>query len=64
MFVTVFVDIDDADGRVGIAYNSLTDSQTDTLKALMNANAEGASGVTDAAISIKLKDQLIEYRNL
>ncbi len=59
MFVTVFVDIDDADGRVGIAYNSLTDSQTDTLKALMNANAEGASGFTDAGNFDKVKDQLM-----
>ncbi|MDE7337437.1 MAG: hypothetical protein K2N32_04910, partial [Clostridia bacterium] len=59
MYITVFVDIDDADDGARIAYNSLTNSQMDTLCALMNANADGAAGFTDAGNLGKVKDQLM-----
>ena len=58
MYITVFMDIDDADNGTKIVYNNLTDTQMNTLASLMNANADGASNFTDSGNIDKVAQQL------
>ncbi|MDE7079664.1 MAG: hypothetical protein K2O95_06085 [Clostridia bacterium] len=60
MFITVFMDLDNADSNAQIVYNRLTDTQMNTLASLMNANASGASGFTDGGNIAKVKNQLTD----